>query len=141
MRIGELSHRTGASRRSLRYYEEQGLLVSTRAASGQRHYDEDHVRRVELVRAFLAAGLSSRAIAELVPCMARPTVLGARRAAATMDRERVRLSCAIDTLAAARAVLEDLIETNRSFLADHADHPDHPVADRPQRPAALHPAR
>lgn len=38
MRVGELSRRTGASVRSLRYYEECGLLASERAASGQRHY-------------------------------------------------------------------------------------------------------
>ena len=131
MRIGELSHRTGASRRSLRYYEEQGLLVSARAASGQRHYVDDHVRRVELIRAFLAAGLSSATIAELVPCMAQPTVLTARRAATTMDRERDRLSSAIGALAAARAALDDLIAVNRTYLDDHGDRHG---ADRPARP-------
>lgn len=31
MRIGELSKRTGVSPRSLRYYEEQGLLTSSRS--------------------------------------------------------------------------------------------------------------
>ncbi|WP_344013572.1 MerR family DNA-binding transcriptional regulator [Nocardiopsis exhalans] len=43
MRIGELSRRTGASVRLLRYYEEQGLIGSTRSASGQRHFTEDAV--------------------------------------------------------------------------------------------------
>ena len=38
MRIGDLSAATGASARSLRYYEEQGLLSSERGAGGQRHY-------------------------------------------------------------------------------------------------------
>lgn len=42
MRIGELSARTGASRRSLRYYEEQGRLVSSRSSSGQHHYEDNH---------------------------------------------------------------------------------------------------
>lgn len=138
MRIGELSHRTGVSRRSLRYYEDRGLLVSSRAASGQRHYDDDHVRRVGLVRAFLTAGLSSATIAEMVPCMAQPTAVKARRAAATMDRERARISTAIDALAVARAALDDLIDVNRTFLVEHADRPG---ADRPGSPAALHPVR
>ena len=121
MRIGDLSTRTGVSRRLLRYYEEQGLLVSTRTASGQRHYNDDHVRRVELIRAFLAAGLSTRTIAEMVPCMADPSTRKAQRALTTMERERNRLSAAIDNLALARDKLDGLIDFNRSYLAEHPD--------------------
>ncbi|GHF51389.1 DNA-binding transcriptional MerR regulator [Amycolatopsis bartoniae] len=120
MRIGELSKRTGVSQRSLRYYEQQGLLASVRAPSGQRHYDEEHVRRVELIRAFLSAGLPSHTIAELVPCMAEPSRPGAERALAAMRRERERLSLAIDSLTAARAALDDLMDANRNYLAEHA---------------------
>ena len=128
MRIGELSSRTGVSRRSLRYYEDQDLLTSSRAASGQRHYGDDHVQRVALIQAFLAAGLSSRTIAEMVPCMANPSASEARRARTTMVRERARLSAAIDSLAAARATLDHLIEVNHRFLVEHSDDPapDHP---------------
>ncbi|ATE58170.1 MerR family transcriptional regulator [Actinosynnema pretiosum] len=119
MRIGELSARTGASRRSLRYYEEQGLLVSERSASGQRHYDEEHVHRVGLIRAFLAAGLSSGAIGELIPCMAaNPGARVARRSLATMTREHARLTAAIDGLVAARSALDELVLINRAYLAD-----------------------
>ncbi|MFB6640979.1 MerR family DNA-binding transcriptional regulator [Streptomyces chartreusis] len=39
MKIGELSSRTGVSVRLLRYYEEQGLLLSQRTAGGHRSYD------------------------------------------------------------------------------------------------------
>lgn len=34
MRIGDLAARTGVGIRSLRYYEEQGLLTSTRSGGG-----------------------------------------------------------------------------------------------------------
>ncbi|MGC9379471.1 MerR family transcriptional regulator [Streptomyces sp. MH13] len=121
MRIGELSARTGASRRSLRYYEEQGLLVSSRSPSGQRHYEEEHVQRVRLVRAFLAADMSSGTIAEMVPCMAEPSEDRARQALEIMGRERARLSGAIDSLAAARDALDRLIEDNHAYLARSAD--------------------
>ncbi|MFF1743219.1 MerR family transcriptional regulator [Streptomyces mirabilis] len=121
MRIGELSARTGASRRSLRYYEQQGLLVSTRSPSGQRCYDDDHVQRVALVQSFLAAGMSSRTIAQMVPCMTEPNMDRAREALTAMNQERNRLSSTIDSLAAARAALDHLINVNRNFLANVAD--------------------
>ncbi|MDT0609076.1 MerR family transcriptional regulator [Streptomyces lancefieldiae] len=121
MRIGELSTRTGVSRRSLRYYEDQGLLVSSRSPSGQRHYDEDHVRRVRLIQAFLAAGMSSSTIAEMAPCMAEPSRHRARRALTIMNRERARLSSAMDGIAAARSALDHLIEDNQKYLAKDTD--------------------
>ncbi|WP_374225966.1 MerR family DNA-binding transcriptional regulator [Micromonospora sp. C41] len=40
MRIGELSARTGVSARSIRYYEQQGLLAALRTPSGQRVFAE-----------------------------------------------------------------------------------------------------
>lgn len=117
MRIGELSARTGASRRSLRYYEQQGLLASTRSPSGQRRYDDDHVQRVALIQTFLAAGMSSRAIAQMAPCMAEPNMDRARRALTAMNQERARLSSTIDSLTAAREALDHLMDVNRAFLA------------------------
>ncbi len=121
MRIGELSARTGASRRSLRYYEQQGLLVSARSPSGQRYYDDDHVQRVALVQSFLAAGMSSRTIARMVPCMTEPNMERARETLTIMNQERNRLSSTIDSLSAARAALDHLIDVNRNFLANEAD--------------------
>ncbi|MBA2949805.1 MerR family DNA-binding transcriptional regulator [Streptomyces himalayensis] len=46
MRIGELARRTAVSERSLRYYEQQGLLSSRRTPGGHREYDESAVDRV-----------------------------------------------------------------------------------------------
>ncbi|MFF7157343.1 MerR family transcriptional regulator [Streptomyces sp. NPDC008139] len=69
MRIGELARRTGVSTRALRYYEEQDLLVSERSDSGQRHYAEAAVDRINLIRELYAAGLSSKTIAALTPCV------------------------------------------------------------------------
>lgn len=50
MRIGELARRTGVTTRALRYYEEQDLLAAERSGSGQRHYAEDAVDQVHLIR-------------------------------------------------------------------------------------------
>jgi DNA-binding transcriptional MerR regulator len=68
MLIGELSRRTGASTRLLRYYEEQGLLDARRGPNGYRDYDEDAVVTVRQIRALLNAGLSTGVIREVLPC-------------------------------------------------------------------------
>ncbi len=69
MRIGELASRVGVSVRALRYYEEQDLLVSARSPSGQRLYPDSAVDRVQLIQQLYSAGLPSRAILELLPCV------------------------------------------------------------------------
>jgi DNA-binding transcriptional MerR regulator len=69
MRIGELSAQSGASVRALRYYEEQGLLVPERSPSGQRHYPDEAIAKVGFFQDMYAAGLSSKNIAELLPCV------------------------------------------------------------------------
>jgi DNA-binding transcriptional MerR regulator len=74
MRIGELSVRTGASARSIRYYEEQGLLTSVRTGSGQRTYPEAAVDRVVLIRRLFDAGIGSRTMYDLLPCMSDPSI-------------------------------------------------------------------
>ncbi|NED81827.1 MerR family transcriptional regulator, partial [Streptomyces sp. SID11233] len=71
--------------------------------------------RVRLIQAFLAAGLSTGTIAEMVPCMAEPSADGARRAVELLERERARVSAVMDGLAAARSALDDLIEDNRRY--------------------------
>src|SRR5919201_5519207 len=69
MRIGELARRTGVSERSLRYYEQQGLLAADRTPGGQRDYPEQAVDRVIRIQELFAAGLHSKKIAQLLPCM------------------------------------------------------------------------
>lgn len=67
--IGDLARRTGVSPRSIRYYEEQGLLVSERTGSGHRRFAPESVERVVLIQHLFAAGLSSGDIYPILPCM------------------------------------------------------------------------
>lgn len=113
MRIGELSVRTGASVRSLRYYEEQGLLTSVRSAGAQRHYRDADVERVQLLQRLYDAGLSSRTIAALLPCVDAPSTDASDDAFARLVAERDRLDAHIVDLARTRDSLDALIETNR----------------------------
>ncbi|MDA2809970.1 MerR family transcriptional regulator [Nocardiopsis sp. RSe5-2] len=122
MRIGELSERSGASVRSLRYYEEQGLLTSERSPSGQRHYAEESVERVRFLRRLFAAGLSSRAIAELLPCVDAPSTRHTDEAWEVLVAERERLDAHISELLRAREALDGVIEANRRHRAGEHRH-------------------
>ncbi|MBP2409649.1 MerR family transcriptional regulator [Brachybacterium fresconis] len=67
--IGGLAALTGVSPRSLRYYEEQGLLSARRTPAGHRRYDHEAVDRVVLVQRLFAAGLTSTEIRPVLPGM------------------------------------------------------------------------
>ncbi|MEU3466211.1 MerR family transcriptional regulator [Streptomyces sp. NPDC006733] len=108
MRIGELARRTGVTTRALRYYEEQNLLSAERSGSGQRHYAESAVDRILLIRQLYAAGLSSKAIAELTPC-----VIDGRATPELLERlaaERDRLDRHITDLAHTRDRLDAVVD-------------------------------
>lgn len=107
MRIGELARRAGVSVRALRYYEEQGLLESTRTPGGQREYPDSAVGRVVFFQSMFAAGLSSRRIADILPCIDTGTT--SRQQRDMLTQERVELDRRISELAGARERLDDLI--------------------------------
>ncbi|WP_328558592.1 MerR family transcriptional regulator [Streptomyces coelicoflavus] len=115
MRIGELASRAGVSVRSVRYYEDQGLLASTRSAGGQRRYTEEGVERVRFLQRLYAAGLSSRTIAELLPCVDAPSEDHSDTALERMAQERDRISEQIDELMRTRDALNSLIDTAREY--------------------------
>lgn len=68
MLIGELARLTSVSPRLLRYYEQQGLLTSSRLSNGYRDYAEDAPLIVGQIRALLDAGLPTEVIREVLPC-------------------------------------------------------------------------
>lgn len=55
--IGELAKRAGVAASALRFYEEQGLIQSTRNAGKMRQFTADTLRRVAFIRAAQMAGL------------------------------------------------------------------------------------
>jgi DNA-binding transcriptional MerR regulator len=113
LRIGELADRTGVSPRSLRYYEEQGLLVSTRSAGGHRTYAETAVDRVIRIQELYAAGLNSAKISEVLPCMrdadGGPNEQATPRLLQELLSERQRIDRQIAEMERTRCVLDDVI--------------------------------
>ncbi|MGH8975046.1 MAG: heavy metal-responsive transcriptional regulator [Acidimicrobiia bacterium] len=59
MRIGELASRSGVSNKTIRYYEDIGVVLPPRRSpSGYRDYDDSALDRLAFVRAAQAVGLS-----------------------------------------------------------------------------------
>ncbi|WP_305787102.1 MerR family transcriptional regulator [Symbioplanes lichenis] len=114
MRIGDLAARTGVSVRSLRYYEEQGLLASTRSPGGHRHYAEEGVDRVAYLQRLYAAGLSSQKILEVLPCLESPSGATSDAAFAHLVEERDKLVAHIAGLTRTLDSLNELIDLNRA---------------------------
>jgi DNA-binding transcriptional MerR regulator len=68
LQIGEVADRTGVTQRTLRFYEERGLLKPpTRMDGGFRLYSEDDVARVEQIKRLQSLlGLTLAEIKEMV---------------------------------------------------------------------------
>ncbi|MCM2415929.1 MULTISPECIES: MerR family transcriptional regulator [unclassified Streptomyces] len=115
MRIGQLASLTGVSERSLRYYEEQGLLASRRTPGGHRDFPEGAVDRVIRIQELYAAGLHSSKIARILPCMrdedGGPSLRATPELVAELTTERDRIDQMVDDLLRSREVLEEVIDT------------------------------
>jgi DNA-binding transcriptional MerR regulator len=112
MRIGELATASGVSVRALRYYEEQGLLTAARSSGGQRHYGDDAVERVYLIQALYSAGLSSRTILDLLPCV--DAKVNTPESRALLRAERARIDEQITQLRSARDRLDAVMAFSES---------------------------
>jgi DNA-binding transcriptional MerR regulator len=108
MLIGELSRRTGVSRRSLRYYEEHGLLRSRRAPNGWREFDEVSVRRARTVAEMLAAGLTLEGVKELEPCLEGPDLAACDDPGVALETYRARLAVVEERMEALRRHRDEL---------------------------------
>ena len=66
VRIGEVAQQVGLTERTIRYYEELGLLESVkRLEGGSRVYTDDDVRRLRFVKRLKVLGLSLQEMLEL----------------------------------------------------------------------------
>lgn len=67
MRIGETAKAAGLTAKTLRYYEDRGLLpAADRAANGYRHYAPETVDRLEFIRRGRTAGLTLAQIGSIL---------------------------------------------------------------------------
>ncbi|MDR8052410.1 MerR family transcriptional regulator [Burkholderia cenocepacia] len=91
--IGKLAQLTGASVRSIRHYDEHGLLASVRAANGYRLFSDNAVTQVKQIQRMIATGFTLDDIRGFPDCML--LIDGARSCDQISDVQRERLE-AID---------------------------------------------
>lgn len=74
--VGQISERCGVKVSTLHFYEAKGLITSQRNAGNQRRYRKDVIRRVSLIKAAQAMGISLediKAQLSVLPDQAAPT--------------------------------------------------------------------
>ncbi|MCV4340576.1 MerR family transcriptional regulator [Pseudomonas capsici] len=90
MSIGELARETGVSVRSIRHYDENGLLKSMRADNGYRTFPAIAVTQVRQIQRMIATGFSLAEIRSFPDCMRM--IEGAAACPDTTAAQRERLA-------------------------------------------------
>lgn len=131
LRIGQLAAATEVSARSLRYYEEQGLLTPSRTRSGQRLYDEADVERVGRIRRLLDAGLSTTVIAQVLACSCGGTGDVEPCLDPLLREELARLDARLAQLAFHHGRLSELVEHGTAPVSGDRPHDPGLLLNRP----------
>ena len=87
MNIGAVAKLTGLSSKSIRMYEDKGIISSpTRSDSGYREYSEKHIQELNLVSRAKNAGFSLQECKEFVQLAHNPNRKSSEVKARTMDK-------------------------------------------------------
>ena len=104
--IGDLAARSGIAASAIRYYESRSLIASERTSGNQRRFHRSVLRRVSVIRAAQAVGLSLEEIGsalDRLPDRRTPTVRDWSRMSAAW---RARLDAQITALQRLREDLD-----------------------------------
>lgn len=108
MTIGQLAERAGVNAKTLRYYEELGLLDSGRTPAGWRDYDDTALLVLQLTAVGKRLGLSLADIVHFVELFRDPTISN-ETLAEEVKPHRERLDREIQDLKRARTLLDSLV--------------------------------
>jgi len=120
--IAEVRERSGVSARTLRYYEELGLLPGVRRrAGGRRVYGPDEIERLAFIQRLKKLGLSLAEVKELnaVYAIGGSTRDMLSRLEEVLDRHGAELDARIEELIALRSEIahyRDHVDTRRRDL-------------------------
>lgn len=112
--IGEVAEKSGMSSRTLRHYEEIGLLPATgRTEGGFRVYTDEDFRRLMTIRRMKALSYSTGEMAEL---LAHLDVVEGDASEGQRDESRRQLLALLDDAVAKREKLARQVERADEFL-------------------------
>jgi DNA-binding transcriptional MerR regulator len=123
LQIGEVAERTGVTQRTLRFYEEKGLLKPpSRLEGGFRLYSEEDVERVERIKGLQTLlGLSLADIKEMVEAEEVKLQLRATyRRDADVSERRAKIKRAIEVTEHQVAIIDQKL-TALQEMKDHLD--------------------
>ena len=113
VQIGQVAERTGLSLRTIRFYEESGLVVpTTRSEGGFRLYGDDDVARLEVIKRMKPLGFSLEEMRELLTLLA--DLAAAPASEPLVDRLRMFHEAArvrVEALRAELSVAQDFAAT------------------------------
>ncbi|MBM7563084.1 MerR family transcriptional regulator [Paenibacillus sacheonensis] len=118
MKIGQLAQETGVSVRSLRYYEQQGLISPLRQANGYRDYSPLTVHTVDTIKLYLNLGLSTEQIAGFLTCVLRNKEAFCTEILPIYERKLTEIEAQIQQLNQIRGNLLDRIAAVQSERAE-----------------------
>lgn len=109
---------SGVSARSLRHYEDEGLIVPGRCGNGFRDYCQSTVDRVLVIRSLLESGLPVRLIRAALPRIADEPDVGTgaeflQEVRSYRDRLAARIAVLSDRQAALDAYLREARRTDQ----------------------------
>ncbi|MFF3438722.1 MerR family transcriptional regulator [Streptosporangium sp. NPDC002721] len=113
MRIGEAARTSGVSARSLRFYEDEGLIVPGRCGNGYRDYCGSTIDRVIVIRLLLDSGLPVRLIRDALPHVTGESIDRdqlCEEFLVEVRRYRDRLKARIAALTAQRSALDAFLD-------------------------------
>ncbi|WP_145477623.1 MerR family transcriptional regulator [Stenotrophomonas rhizophila] len=90
MKIGELAEASGVSVRSIRHYDQHGMLASSRSGNGYRAFQPVSVNQVKQIQRLIAAGFSLEEVRSFPECML--LIEGALACPETSETQRKRLA-------------------------------------------------
>jgi DNA-binding transcriptional MerR regulator len=121
MQIGDVASRVGLSLRTIRYYDEMGLVVpSERSAGGFRLYSEADVERLALIKTIRPLDFPLEQVRELLATIDALEADDGRdpeRTAGLLDRLAMFQTAADSRIAALRAQVTGLESLSRELRA------------------------